>query len=161
MDKTLASYGTGRRKTSVARVYLRELKDKEEASVLANRQELKAYFRRDALVDMLSAPLHATESADRFKCSIYVRGGGISSQAGAVRHGLARALVKFNEEWRPCFAKMAFSLATPGKSSAKKSVCTRPARPRNTPSAKQLHPFGISHLPRGGLSATHLIEIAP
>ena len=57
--------------------------------MLANRQELKAYFRRDALVDMLSAPLHTTESADRFKCSIYVRGGGISSQAGAVRHGLA------------------------------------------------------------------------
>ena len=108
MDKTLASYGTGRRKTSVARIYLRELKGKETASVSANRQELKAYFRRDALVTMLTAPLRTTESADRFKCNIFVRGGGISSQAGAVRHGLARALVGFNEEWRPLLRKEGF-----------------------------------------------------
>jgi len=90
-------YGTGRRKTAVARVYLRPGTGK----ITVNKRDFEAYFPNRVLKMIIRQPLLITENAEKFDILINVTGGGMSGQAGAIRHGLSRALLEFNPELRP------------------------------------------------------------
>jgi small subunit ribosomal protein S9 len=90
-------YGTGRRKTSVARVYLRPGSGK----ITVNRRGFDEYFGNQVLKMIIRQPLLLTETADKFDILVNVDGGGASGQAGAIRHGISRALVEYNGELRP------------------------------------------------------------
>ena len=89
-------YGTGRRKTSTARVYLRP----GVGDVLVNRKSFDTYFPNETLRMIIRQPLHLTETASKFDILINVSGGGPSGQAGAIRHGITRALIEFNADLR-------------------------------------------------------------
>ena len=89
-------YGTGRRKTSTARVFLRP----GTGAISINRRAFDAFFPREALRTQIRLPLVLTETADKFDILATVAGGGVSGQAGAVRLGIARALVTYNLELR-------------------------------------------------------------
>jgi small subunit ribosomal protein S9 len=90
-------YGTGRRKTAVARVYLRP----GTGAIKVNRREFEAYFPNRVLKMIIRQPLAITETAEKFDIMVNVAGGGMAGQAGAIRHGLSRALLEFNPELRP------------------------------------------------------------
>jgi small subunit ribosomal protein S9 len=94
-------YGTGRRKRSVARVFLRPGTGK----ILINKRELSEFFKRDIYKIIIKEPLEVTERLESFDVFATVKGGGTTGQAGALRHGLARALVNFSEEYRPTLRK--------------------------------------------------------
>ena len=89
-------YGTGRRKTSAARVFLRP----GTGTIQVNRRAFEEFFPRAALRTQIRQPLVLTETADKFDILATVAGGGVSGQAGAVRLGIARALVQYNLELR-------------------------------------------------------------
>ncbi len=89
-------YGTGRRKTAVARVYLRP----GTGSIAVNRRNFDDYFPNRVLKMVIRQPLLITETADNFDLLVNVQGGGSAGQAGAIRHGIARALLEFNPELR-------------------------------------------------------------
>ena len=89
-------YATGRRKTSTARVFLRP----GSGAVTVNHREFEAFFPREALRMQIRTPLVLTETVDKFDVLATVAGGGVSGQAGAVRLGIARALVAYNAELR-------------------------------------------------------------
>jgi small subunit ribosomal protein S9 len=90
-------YGTGRRKTAVARVYLRP----GSGGIVVNRRDFDNYFPNQVLKMVIRQPLLLTETADKFDVLVNVAGGGASGQAGAIRHGIARALIEYNPELRP------------------------------------------------------------
>ncbi len=89
-------YGTGRRKTSAARVFLRP----GSGAISVNHRTFESFFPREALRTQIRQPLVLTETADKFDVLATVAGGGVSGQAGAVRLGIARALVEYNVELR-------------------------------------------------------------
>jgi small subunit ribosomal protein S9 len=89
-------YGTGRRKTSTARVFLRP----GSGAVTVNDKSFESFFPTEALRTQIRQPLLLTETADKFDILATVAGGGVSGQAGAVRLGIARALVSYNTELR-------------------------------------------------------------
>lgn len=89
-------YGTGRRKSSVARVFLRPGSGK----IVVNKREIDEYFPSDLLRMIIRQPLALTETQDKFDIQVTVKGGGTSGQAGAIRHGISRALTEFNSELR-------------------------------------------------------------
>jgi small subunit ribosomal protein S9 len=89
-------YGTGRRKTSTARVFLRP----GNGTLTINQRTFEAFFPTEALRTQIKTPLVLTETADKFDVLATVAGGGVSGQAGAVRLGIARALVGYNLELR-------------------------------------------------------------
>ena len=89
-------YGTGRRKTSTARVFLRP----GTGAISVNRRSFDAFFPTEAQRKQIRRPLVVTETADKFDILATVAGGGVSGQAGAVRLGIARALVEYNAELR-------------------------------------------------------------
>ena len=89
-------YATGRRKTSTARVFLRPGK----GAITVNHREFDRYFPTDALRTQVKRPLQLTETGDKFDILATVAGGGVNGQAGALRLGIARALVEFNAELR-------------------------------------------------------------
>jgi small subunit ribosomal protein S9 len=90
-------YGTGRRKTSTARVYLRN----GSGEFLINRKPFDQYFPNETLRMIIRQPLQLTDTASKFDILINVRGGGPAGQAGAIRHGITRALLQFNADLRP------------------------------------------------------------
>jgi small subunit ribosomal protein S9 len=90
-------YGTGRRKSAVARVYLRPGSGK----VVVNRRDFDDYFPNQVLKMVIRQPLQLTETTDKFDILVNVTGGGSTGQAGAIRHGIARALLEYNSELRP------------------------------------------------------------
>ncbi len=90
-------YGTGRRKTSIARVFIRP----GSGQITINKRNVENYFGSDLLKMIIRQPLTLTETQDKFDIMINVNGGGESGQAGAIRHGISRALVDFNAELRP------------------------------------------------------------
>ena len=94
-------YGTGRRKTSTARVYLRP----GSGAITVNQRTLDDYFPNEVLKMIIKQPLALTETVDHFDILVNVDGGGPSGQAGAIRHGIARALQSFNAELRPRLKK--------------------------------------------------------
>jgi small subunit ribosomal protein S9 len=89
-------YGTGRRKTSTARVFLRP----GTGTITVNHREFDRFFPTDALRLQVRRPLMVTETGEKFDILATVAGGGVNGQAGAVRLGIARALVEFNAELR-------------------------------------------------------------
>jgi small subunit ribosomal protein S9 len=93
----ILSNGTGRRKTSVARVYIRE----GAAGIKVNGRSLEEYFPLESLRDILKQPLVVTSNEEKLNILINVRGGGINGQAGAILHGISRALVALDETYRP------------------------------------------------------------
>jgi len=97
-------YGTGRRKTSVARVYLRPGSGK----IVVNRRDFEEYFPNKVLKMVIRQPLLLTETADKFDILVNVEGGGPSGQAGAIRHGISRALLEYNAELRPRLKSVGF-----------------------------------------------------
>ena len=90
-------YGTGRRKTSTARVYLRP----GTGEFKVNRKPFEQYFPNQALRMVIRQPLTLTDTASKFYIVVNVSGGGPAGQAGAVRHGITRALMEFNADLRP------------------------------------------------------------
>lgn len=94
-------YGTGRRKTSVARVRLVP----GEGNILVNERQLNAYFGLKTLELIVKQPLNVTDTLGKYDVIADVKGGGVSGQAGAVRHGIARALLKVDLEFRPALKK--------------------------------------------------------
>ena len=90
-------YGTGRRKTSTARVYLRP----GAGNVMVNRKTFDAYFPNETLRMIIRQPLNLTETANKFDVLANVAGGGPAGQAGAIRHGITRALIEYNADLRP------------------------------------------------------------
>ncbi len=97
-------YGTGRRKTAVARVYLRP----GSGNIVVNRRDFEDYFPNQVLKMVIRQPLLLTETAEKFDILVNVDGGGPAGQAGAIRHGIARALLDFNGELRPTLKAAGF-----------------------------------------------------
>ncbi len=97
-------YGTGRRKTAVARVYLRPGSGK----IVVNHRDFDEFFPNRVLKMVIRQPLLVTETADKFDILVNVVGGGTSGQAGAIRHGISRALLEFNSELRPKLKSVGF-----------------------------------------------------
>ncbi len=108
--------GTGRRKSAVARVFLRPGK----GQIVVNGRPLEQYFVTETARTMVRQPLLATETADKFDVLILADGGGLSGQAGAARLGIARALVEFNNELRPKLKDLGMLTRDPRKHERKK-----------------------------------------
>jgi small subunit ribosomal protein S9 len=90
-------YGTGRRKSATARVYLRA----GDGAVKINRKPFEQYFPNETLRMIIRQPLQLTETTGKFDLLINVKGGGPAGQAGAIRHGITRALMEYNSDLRP------------------------------------------------------------
>jgi len=109
-------YGTGRRKTSTARVYLRPGK----GEITVNRRSFDNYFPNEALRMIIRQPLRLTDTAGKFDILVNVKGGGTAGQAGAVRHGITRALMEFNGDLRPALKKAGLVTRDPRQKERKK-----------------------------------------
>ena len=97
-------YGTGRRKSSIARVYLVP----GTGNITINKRNIDNYFGLETLKMVVRQPLAATETADKFDVLVNVHGGGTTGQAGAIRHGISRALLQADAEYRPVLKKAGF-----------------------------------------------------
>ena len=109
-------YGTGRRKTSVARVRLVP----GEGKILINGRELGAYFGRKTLELIVKQPIELTETIGKYDVIAKVEGGGPSGQAGAVRHGISRALLLVDAEYRPALKQAGFLTRDPREKERRK-----------------------------------------
>ena len=109
-------YGTGRRKTSVARVYLTPGTGK----ITINKRDIDDYFDLETLKLIVRQPLVATETTDKFDIQVNVQGGGFTGQAGAIRHGISRALLEAGEDYRPILKKAGFLTRDPRMKERKK-----------------------------------------
>ena len=94
---TAQNYGTGRRKSSTARVFMRP----GTGQIVINKRSIEEYFGRETSRMVVRQPLTLTENLEKFDLYITVKGGGASGQAGAIRHGITRALMEYDETLRP------------------------------------------------------------
>ena len=113
---TTKYYGTGRRKSSVARVYLVPGTGK----ITINKRDIDEYLGLETLKEVVRQPLVATETVDKFDVLVNVRGGGYTGQAGAIRHGIARALLQVDSEYRPVLKSAGFLTRDPRMKERKK-----------------------------------------
>ena len=113
---TIQYYGTGRRKDSVARVYLRP----GGGNIFVNKRPVEEYFGRETLKMILRQPLELTESLQKFDIIVNVHGGGLSGQAGAIRHGISRALLLAMDDSRGALKKAGMLTRDPRKVERKK-----------------------------------------
>ena len=97
-------YGTGRRKSAVARVFMK----RGSGEIVVNGKPVDEFFSRETGRMVVRQPLQLTETSDRFDIMVNVTGGGESGQAGAVRHGITRALIDFSPELKPALKKAGF-----------------------------------------------------
>ena len=109
-------YGTGRRKTSVARVYLVPGTGK----ITINKRDIDEDLGLETLKVIVRQPLVATDNADKFDVIVNVRGGGYTGQAGAIRHGISRALLTVDNDFRPVLKKAGFLTRDPRMKERKK-----------------------------------------
>ena len=109
-------YGTGRRKSSIARVYLVP----GTGSVTINKRAMDNYFGLETLKTIVLQPLVLTENGDKFDAVVTVKGGGFTGQAGAIRHGIARALLEADPDYRPALKKAGFLTRDPRMKERKK-----------------------------------------
>lgn len=109
-------YGTGRRKSSVARVRVYE----GSGNITVNARDIDDYFGLETLKLIVRQPLNLTETLGKFDIVCTVAGGGVSGQAGAIRHGLSRALLQFSAELRPLLKKAGFLTRDPRMKERKK-----------------------------------------
>ena len=114
--KSAQFYGTGRRKSSVARVYLVPGK----GNITINKRDIDDYFGLETLKVIVRQPLVATETVEKYDVKVTVRGGGYTGQAGAIRHGIARALLVVDEEFRPTLKKAGYLTRDPRMKERKK-----------------------------------------
>jgi len=97
-------YGTGRRKTSAARVHMRP----GNGNIVVNGKPLDEYFGRETARMVVRQPLELTETVDKVDIRVSVEGGGSSGQAGAIRHGITRALINYDEDLKPSLRKAGY-----------------------------------------------------
>jgi len=109
-------YATGRRKTSSARVYL----SKGKGDITVNSKPLNEYFGRQVAQMLVMQPLKLTELDEKVNIKVMVKGGGSFGQAGAIRHGISRALIEYDEELRPQLKKAGLLTRDPRKVERKK-----------------------------------------
>ena len=109
-------YATGRRKTSSARVYLK----KGVGNIVVNKRKLDDYFGRKVAQMLVLQPLEMVDLSEKVDIDVKVRGGGSFGQAGAIRHGISRALVSYDEELRPQLKQAGFLTRDPRKVERKK-----------------------------------------
>ena len=116
MAKTDKLYGTGRRKKSIARVYLVPGK----GNITINKRTIDDYFGLETLKVIVRQPLVLTETTDKFDVIVNVHGGGYTGQAGAIRHGISKALLQADGEYRPALKKAGFLTRDPRMKERKK-----------------------------------------
>ncbi len=116
-------YGTGRRKTSSARVYLRP----GNGAITINRRSLEEYFGRETSRMVVRQPLQTVELMDKFDINVNVKGGGPSGQAGAIRLGITRALLQYDEAFRDALRKEGF-VTRAARAVERKKIGLRKAR---------------------------------
>lgn len=116
MAKAERFYGTGRRKKSIARVYLTPGK----GDVVINKRNMDDYFGMETLKVIVRQPFAATGTNEKFDVLVNVRGGGYTGQAGAIRHGIARALLQVDADYRPVLKKEGFLTRDPRMKERKK-----------------------------------------
>ena len=109
-------YGTGRRKSSIARVYVKPGK----GTITVNKREIDDYFGLETLKLIVNQPLDLTETLKKFDIVCNVGGGGVTGQAGAIRHGISRALLVFNPEFRLVLKRAGFLTRDPRMKERKK-----------------------------------------
>ena len=109
-------YGTGRRKSSIARVYVMPGK----GNITINKRSIDEYFGLETLKVIVRQPLAAIDAVDKFDVIITVHGGGYTGQAGAIRHGIARALLNVDADYRPVLKKAGFLTRDPRMKERKK-----------------------------------------
>ena len=109
-------YGTGRRKTSVARVYLFP----GNGNILVNKKDIDEYFPLETLKTIVRQPLELTGCTSKYDIKINVKGGGYTGQAGAIRHGIAKALLVVDGDYRPMLKKAGFLTRDPRMKERKK-----------------------------------------
>lgn len=109
-------YGTGRRKSSIARVYLVPGTGK----ITINKRDMNEYFGLETLKLIVRQPLELTETTDKFDILVNVHGGGFTGQAGAIRHGISRALLQADHDYRPALKKAGFLTRDPRMKERKK-----------------------------------------
>ena len=119
------NYGTGRRKTATARVFLRP----GTGSISINNRTLEDFFGRETARMMVRQPLELTESSEKFDVFVTVAGGGMAGQAGAIRHGITRALIEYDETLRSELRKAGF-VTRDAREVERKKVGLRKARKR-------------------------------
>lgn len=130
VKKKVQYLGTGRRKTAIARVRLIP----GEGNITINKRTFEDYFPLDTMRLIVNQPLEAVSATDKFDVIVNVHGGGMTGQAGAIRHGIARALCVCDKEaYRATLKKQATSNATPDRRNARSTVCTRRARHLSSP----------------------------
>ncbi len=120
---TTQYYGTGRRKTSTARVYLKN----GSGAITVNKRPLDGYFGREVARMIVRQPLELVELIEKFDINVTVRGGGSFGQAGAIRHGITRALMEYDEELKPTLRKAGF-VTRDAREVERKKVGLRKAR---------------------------------
>ena len=118
-------YGTGRRKTSSARVFLKS----GGGNITVNSRALDVYFGREVARMIVRQPLELADAVEKFDLDITVKGGGSFGQAGAIRHGIARALLEYDESLRPVLRKAGF-LTRDARQVERKKVGLHKARKR-------------------------------
>jgi small subunit ribosomal protein S9 len=116
-------YGTGRRKTSTARVYLKP----GDGAITVNKKPLDVFFGRKTAQMIVRQPLELTQLGDKFDVNVTVAGGGTTGQAGAIRHGLTRALMQYDEALRASLRKAGF-VTRDAREVERKKVGLRKAR---------------------------------
>ena len=116
-------YGTGRRKTSTARVYLKN----GSGAITVNKRPLDGYFGREVARMIVRQPLELVEMIEKFDINVTVRGGGSFGQAGAIRHGVTRALLEYDVELKPTLRKAGF-VTRDAREVERKKVGLRKAR---------------------------------
>ncbi len=104
LDKQGRAYGTGRRKDAIARVWIK----RGSGKISVNGKTLEQYFARPVLRMIVNQPFVALDSVNKFDITVTVLGGGLSGQAGAVRHGISRALDQYDPSFRPTLRKGGF-----------------------------------------------------
>ena len=109
-------YGTGRRKKSVARVYLMPGK----GEIIINKRPIDKYFGLETLKVIVRQPMVTTDTVDKYDVLVNVRGGGYTGQAGAIRHGISRALLQVDADYRPVLKKAGFLTRDPRMKERKK-----------------------------------------
>ena len=114
--RTDAFYATGRRKTAIARVWLLP----GSGTIKINKRDIDIYFGRATSKMVIRQPLEATETIGRYDVHVNVRGGGLAGQAGAIRHGITRALMELNASFRPVLKKAGYVTRDPRKKERKK-----------------------------------------
>ena len=116
MAKTATFHGTGRRKKSIARVYMTPGK----GNITINKRPIDEYFGLETLKVIVRQPFAATETNEKFDVNVTVKGGGYTGQAGAIRHGIARALLQVDDEYRPMLKKAGYLTRDPRMKERKK-----------------------------------------